>query len=175
MYKFQCITIKSLRYSAIRCCIELISDMSKIWALYQNMLHSEKGCHKHGKLVGLPLCYPCVTDSESGQDRLLLTTKRSSCTAQTLLQVWKLLLQFDSCLFNTLYFNKKPAVINPDLKLQEVWTKTLTLKSQTLLGLLVQHYTQQQISLLHYLKTFLYLFHQKTKTKARSPFYIKSF
>ena len=40
--------------------------------------------------------YPCVTDSESGHDRLLLTTECSSCASQTLLQVWKYLVQFVS-------------------------------------------------------------------------------
>ena len=30
--------------------------------------------------------YPCVTDSESVHDRLLLATECSSCAAQTLLQ-----------------------------------------------------------------------------------------
>ena len=38
--------------------------------------------------------YHRVSDSESGHDRLLLTTERSSCAAQTLLQVWKYLVQF---------------------------------------------------------------------------------
>ena len=42
------------------------------------------------------MLYPCVTDSKSGHDRLLLKTERSSCAAQTLLQVWKYLLQFVS-------------------------------------------------------------------------------
>ena len=40
--------------------------------------------------------YPFVADSESGHDRLLLTTERSSCAAQSLLQVWKYLVQFVS-------------------------------------------------------------------------------
>ena len=40
--------------------------------------------------------YPCVTDSESGHYRLLLTTECSSCAAETLLQVCKYFIQLVS-------------------------------------------------------------------------------
>ena len=86
----------------ISCFIELISDMSKIWAFYSNMLHSERviSTSMANRLVFLfnqiTVRYSCVTDSESGHDRLLLTTEFSSCAAQTLLQVWKYLVKFVS-------------------------------------------------------------------------------
>ena len=65
------------------------------------MLYSERAVTSMAKrLVFLfqqvSVRYPCVTDSKSGHDRLLLTTERSSCAAQTLFQVWKYLVQFVS-------------------------------------------------------------------------------
>ena len=66
------------------------------------MLHSERviSTSMANRLVFLfnqiTVRYSCVTDSESGHDRLLLTTEFSSCAAQTLLQVWEYLVKFVS-------------------------------------------------------------------------------
>ena len=91
----------SEKYADISFCIEFISIMSKIWAFYSNMLHSERVITSMANWLvflfkQITVRYPCVTDSESGHDRLLLTTELSRSSARTLLQVWKYLVQFVS-------------------------------------------------------------------------------
>ena len=66
------------------------------------MLHSERAVTSMAKwlvflLKQITVCYPCVTNSESGHDRLLFTVECfTSCVAKTLFEVWKYFVEFIS-------------------------------------------------------------------------------
>ena len=84
---FQCIDF-SKKCMNVSCCIELISDRSKIWAFCLNRFHSVRAVTSTGK----PLVFPfkqitvvqCVTDLESGHDRFMFTVDCFGSIAQTL-------------------------------------------------------------------------------------------
>ena len=66
----------------IKCCIELISDMSKIWAFYLNVLHSERVITSMANWLvflfkQITVRYPCVANSES-YDRALQLCRTNS-------------------------------------------------------------------------------------------------
>ena len=63
------------------------------------MLHSERTVTSMAKRLvflfkQMTVCYPCVTDSESGHDGLLFTVKCFGSVAQTLFYVWEYFIEF---------------------------------------------------------------------------------